>query len=51
MDSAIGQPVTGIGISYAGVDPACRSGYSLCAGYLCGVRPQTQVYYMPLVRK
>ena len=44
LDTAIGQPVAGIA---AGIgDP----GYSLCAGYQCGVQAESRVY-LPLVRK
>jgi hypothetical protein len=44
MDSAIGQPFAGVVAGIA--DP----GYSLCAGYLCGVQSTSRVY-LPLVRK
>jgi len=41
MNSAIGQPVAGV---------VAGTGYSLCAGYLCGVQAEARVY-LPLVRK
>ena len=41
MDSAIGQPFVG---------KVSSSPFDLCAGYLCGVQAERQVY-LPLVRK
>jgi hypothetical protein len=45
MDSAIGQPSAGVVAGIGG-----SGGYTLCAGYLCGVNAETRVY-LPLVRK